>query len=208
MSAQSAIQNPQSTNGRLPFAPPPVTCDLCFGIGLRHRPTGGIEQCPALQFGLEHCDLSEEGKLIVRAVANLRARRLDVDPIHFDVARSLAQFSTTRPCSSRDLGERHFSYKAGEDRRRLVTKAIRFLRDIWFLPVVARKDKPAGYWIAVTQNDFAAWVDEAKDEPITRLSTIMRLAKANYPVFAEQIEIDFWKDFGAEDLATEHTEKI
>lgn len=174
----------------------PVSCEMCFGIGLRHKPTGGIEQCPALQLGSEHVDLSEEGKLIVRAVANLRLRKLDVDPVHFDIARSLAQFSTKRPCSSRDLGERHFSYKAGEDRRRLVTKAVRFLREIWFLPVCSSKEKPAGYWIAVTQEDFAAWVDNKKCEPMTHLATIMRLAKANYPVYAEQIEIDFWKDMG------------
>lgn len=182
----------------------PVTCELCFGIGLRHRPTGGIEECPALQLGSEHCDLSEEGKRICRAVEVMRRRKLDVDPIHFDVARSLAQFSTDKPCSSHELGQRHFSYKDGEDRRRLVTKNIKFLRDIWFLPVASRKEKPMGYWISVTEQDFRKYVERATNEPISTLSTLHRMAKANWPEFAEQMEIDVWKDFGVEEKALSH----
>jgi hypothetical protein len=35
-----------------------------------------------------------------------------------------------------------------------VTLAVRFLRDIWLLPVASRKDKPAGYWISVDRGRF------------------------------------------------------
>lgn len=190
----SAVSPQQSA-----FVWKPTTCASCFGIGLRHKPQGGIERCPTLTLGHEHCELSEEGKRICRAVEVLRRRKLEPDAVHFDIARTLALYDTLRPCSSRELIDRHFSYVDGaENRRRLVTKAMRFLRDIWFLPVCSRKDAPAGYWISVTEDDFKAYVERATREPITFLSTIQRMAKANWPEFAEQMEIDIWKDFGPE----------
>lgn len=179
----------------LPYILEPTDCDRCFRIGLRIHPNGHVERCPSLQLGDRHVELSEQGKRITRAVERLVRHNVEVDTIHFDIARSIAQYDTDRPCSSRELIDRHFRYIDGsENQRRAVTKAVRYLRDIWFLPVISRKERPAGYWIATSEADFRAYVDRAKAEPITRLSTIHRLAKANWPVFAEQLEIEFFND--------------
>lgn len=187
----------------LPFVWQPTNCDRCFRIGLRISPQGAVEQCPTLQMKDPHVELSPEGQRIVRAVETLRRRKLEPDTIHFDVARSLAQYDTHRPCSSRELIDRHFSYVAGaENRRRLVTKAVRFLREIWFLPVASRKEAPMGYWIATDLDDFKAYFERASAEPVTTLSTIHRMARANWPEFAEQMEIDIWKDMVPDETAT------
>lgn len=176
----------------LPFIP---RCDLCFAIGLRINPAGAVEQCPTLQMGFEHCDLLPAGKRIVRSVEMLRRQNKDVDPVLFDIARSLANYSAELPCSSRELIDRHFNYVTGdENQRRLVSHTIKELHDVWFLPVASSKNKPSGYWIARDEQDFRRFVDRAMREPITRLTSLHRLAKANWPVYAEQMEIDFWKD--------------
>ena len=183
----------------LPFAFGPGECDRCFGIGLRIHPEGYVEQCPTLQLGDPHRELSLEAARIVRAVEVLERQRLIADTIHFEVARTLAQYSSDKPCSARELSDRLFSYVlSDENRRRAVTLAIRFLRDTWLLPVGSRKHAPSGYWIIVSEADFRDWFERAKAEPITTLSTIFRLAKANWPEFAEQIELDFWQDIQAQ----------
>jgi hypothetical protein len=184
----------------LPFIWAPQYCDRCFGIGLHNAPQGGIRECPAITLGQPHPELSDQGKRIVRAVELLRRRDLEPDIIHFDIARTIAQYSTDRPCSARELTDRHFSYIDGvENRRRKVTETIRFLRDIWCLPVASSKAKPAGYWISVDLEDFKAYVKRATAEPITTLSTLHRMARANYPEFAEQLELDFWRDMSVEE---------
>jgi hypothetical protein len=192
---------PSDRTDYLPFRSVPTSCERCFGIGLRISPSGKVERCPTLQLGDDHMELRAEGKRIVRAVEMLRRRGLEADPRHFELARSIGRwYDTTRPCSAADLGTIHFSYMPpGEGRRREVTKAIRFLREIWFLPVGSRKDKPAGYWIVTDEQDFKEWVERATAEPITTLSTIHRLARANWPEYAEQIEMKFWQDVETDD---------
>ncbi|MEQ1644893.1 MAG: hypothetical protein ABL959_15700 [Pyrinomonadaceae bacterium] len=185
----------QSHEIQMPFIFGPGECDRCFGIGLRISPMGRVEKCPTLQLGDSHLELSLEAKRIVRAVEILERQKMIADTIHCEVARTLAKYSIDKPCSARELGDRLFSYVLGdENRRRAVTLSIRFLRDTWLLPVGSRKHAPTGYWIITNETDFREYFERAKAEPITQLSTIFRLAKANWPEFAEQIEIDFWTD--------------
>lgn len=180
-----------------PFAVDLAACDHCFGIGLRINPLGVVEQCPTLQMNMPHRDLSPAGSRIARAVELLTRQRIAVDAVLFDIARSLARYTTEAPCGSRELIERHFSYVTGdENRRRKVTNAIHDLQDIWLLPVGSRKEKPSGYWIITEENDFRSFIERVMREPVTRLATLHRLAKANWPEFAEQMEMDLWKDMG------------
>ncbi|MFL5478704.1 MAG: hypothetical protein ACJ79X_06785 [Gemmatimonadaceae bacterium] len=182
----------------------PTTCDKCFGIGHRISPTGKVERCPTLTVGDEaHVEITGAGRRIDRAIELLRRRGLEPDPVHFDIARSLSHYSTDVPCSSHELIERHFSYVPGaENRRRLVTRNIRYLRDIWLLPLASRKEKPAGYWISIDEQDFRDYVDRALAAAKTEFSTIHRMAKANYPEFAEQLEINFFNDMEPEPVPT------
>ena len=190
----------QSPPAYLPLFSEPQSCDLCFGIGLRISPSGRVEQCPALTLGQPHADLLPAAMMIQRAVTILRRRDSDLDSVHFDIARTLAKHSTDKPCSRYELIDRHFSYVPGrEGQRRAVSNAIRYLRDICLLPVGSRKGDPSGYWIITDEADFRAWVDRVRSGPVTELTTIHRVAKANYPIFAEQLELDFWRDFAPAD---------
>lgn len=184
---------PDRESNTLPFVFKPTECGWCFRIGYRIAPQGGVERCPTLVMGEPHVDITPEGEAISRAIRRVNEIKLPPDPLHFDIARTIAKIGSTKsPCKSGDLIERHFSYVIGpENRRRLVTRNVQFLRDIWRLPLCSRKDAPAGYWISVDAEDFGQWVKTAANEPITRHATIRRVARANWPQFAEQMELDF-----------------
>lgn len=182
----------------------PAHCDRCFNIGYRIRPTGGVEQCPVIQSREPHPEITATGKMIDRSIRLLLFRKLEVDQLHFDIARTIALWTPGSPCSNDELVRRHFSWVSGstearmkEAQRRHVAKAIRFLREIWLLPVGSRKDKPSGYYICRTEAEFKEYFERTRREPVTELSMLHRMAAANWPVFAEQLEIDFWKDFPA-----------
>ncbi|HEV7700308.1 MAG TPA: hypothetical protein VGO43_08785 [Pyrinomonadaceae bacterium] len=186
------------TVDHLPLFAAISSCDRCFDIGYRISPTGPVEACPTLQCGNPHPRLSDAGQMIDRSIRLLVHRKLDVDPRHFEIARTLAGFSFDKPCGNDELVRRHFAWVNAEHRRiknvdeaqrREVAKAVRFLREIWFLPVGSRKDRPSGYWICVNEAEFKEYFERASREPVTTLSTLHRLAKANWPLFAKQIEI-------------------
>lgn len=185
----------------LPLFAAGTSCDRCFNIGYRIHPRGGVEQCPVIQCSEPHPELTAAGLMIDRSIRLMLHRKLEVDQVHFDIARTLAGWSAEKPCTNDELVRRHFSWVDGtEAARRRVAKAIRFLREIWFLPVGSRKDKPSGYYICRDEPEFREYFERTKREPITELSTLHRLAAANWPVFAEQIELDFWKDFPGDDV--------
>jgi hypothetical protein len=188
----------ESENFTLPFS---TSCDRCFNLGYRIHPQGGVEQCPVIQSSEPHPEISPAGKIIDRSIRLLIHRRLEVDQVHFDIARTLAAWSAEKPCTNDELVRRHFGYANGasevnrqEAARRRVAKAVRFLREIWFLPVGSRKDKPSGYYICTTEPEFKEYFDRTRREPITELSMLHRMAAANWPVFAGQMEADFWTD--------------
>lgn len=175
-------------------------CDRCLGLGKVIAPSGIVATCPTIIMrGRDHY-LSPAGHIISRAVDRLQSLGAVADATSFEIARTLSRHSRELPCSRRELIDRHFDYVSGPDapsrdehRRRAVSKAIESLRNEWRLPVCSRKDRPSGYWIATGVEDFAEFFDRACREPITHLSTLHRMAKANWPVFAEQIELDFWE---------------
>jgi hypothetical protein len=72
--------------------------------------------------------------------------------------------------------------------------AIEELRRVWMLPIGSRKDSPAGYWIITDVKDFEEWINRSKSAPITQLTTIYKVAKRNFPIFAEQMELDIFND--------------
>lgn len=164
-------------------------CDRCFDIGIRISPGGVFEPCPAIVLGQPHAEPSPAALMIQRCVT-----RRDVRPDShlFNVARTLASFSTQQPCSRFDLIDLHFSYSdKPETQRREVSHAIERLRSEWLLPVGSRKAKPSGYWIITDANDFEDWFNRKKSQPLNELATLHRLARHYWPVFAEQLELEF-----------------
>lgn len=167
-------------------------CPLCFDTGLHVAPSGRVESCPTIQAMSEHPALTLAGQQIERAVDRLRRAGQNPSSSDFELARTLAGFTSERPCGRYELIARHFSWKSGpENQRREVSKAIGVLHTDWFLPVGTRKNAPSGYWIIVDEPDFRSWVDRVKAESMTRLTTIHRLAKIHYPRFAGQLDLEF-----------------
>jgi hypothetical protein len=172
----------------------PADCDRCLDIGVRISPAGVFEPCPAIVLGQTHGELSPAALMINRSIH----RGVAPDSHLFDVARTLAAYSTAAPCSRFELIDRHFSYISGpEAQRRKVSAAIEQLRDEWLLPVGSRKSKPAGYWIITEERDFEEWFERKKSQPIKELASLHRLARTYWPVFAEQLELEF-TDLGAD----------
>lgn len=172
-------------------------CWQCRDTGIWITPTGMASQCPRRQTGVPHNEPNDAARMLQRAVTRLTARRIVVNPHLFAIARDLTESTSLRPCERDRLIQKHFSYSSSQLRH--FHRAVEELRRIWLLPVGSRKDPPAGYWIITTLEDFKAWFERSKSAPITQLTTIHRVAKRNFPIFAEQMELEFWNDFKDDD---------
>lgn len=171
-------------------------CYRCGDSGLWLTPTDGrIGTCPVISLGQPHAELNAAARLIERAGRSLDFRKIKANPVAFDVARALVKFDCRTPCSREYLLDKYFGW-ASHNRLRKFHSVIEELRAVWLLPVVSRKGAPSGYWISTDQKDFEAWVERASRAPRTQMTTIFRLAKANWPVYGEQIEMEFWRDMG------------
>lgn len=167
-------------------------CDRCRGIGLWQEPSGAVALCPEIQLRRPHALPKPAAVVLRRSVDLLAFRKLPVNALGFDIARTLVEFTSDDPCPRDVLLDRHFTWARHPLRH--FHKAIEELRALWLLPVGSRKSDPSGYWIITEVDDFAAWVERSKAAPIKQLSTIHAVARANFPVFAEQMELEFWKD--------------
>lgn len=178
------------------MTPPIRRCFVCSDTGLMFRDLEGVSACWRLRAGAEHNAASPAAELLARAVRTARIKKHDIDRHTFDVAVTLCRFSTEKPCKRDRLIELHFRHT--RDPKRAVASTVETLRRDWLLPVAARKAEPSGYWIAASQDEFAEYVDLCRSAPITQLTTLYRTAKANWPVYAEQLELEFWNDLTAE----------
>lgn len=187
------------------FEPTPghrYRCLRCYDLGVWLTPQGYVQPCPVAQIGLPHDELGAAAEMIVRATHRLRRMNVAVNSHVFDVARVLSYYTSQRPCPRQELLKGFFSYTpSGRNSIRNLQGVIEDLRRVWCLPVGSRKDEPSGYWIITDADDFAAWVERAKSAPITQLSTIHRVAKVNFPIFAEQLEFEFWNDVEPDKIA-------
>ena len=174
-------------------------CIVCSDTQVWINPHGRIARCP--QADLDPHSHGVPGPAAV--IFNRAALRVahDERPLNakaFDLGRFLTGFSSESPCRRELIIESHFSYSVSALRN--LHHVVEELRRVWLLPVGSRKDAPAGYWIISDLDDFAAWVARSKAAPITQLTTIHRVAKANFPVFAEQMELDFWNDINVAEM--------
>lgn len=164
-------------------------CFECADIGFTVAPDGVVSTCWRQRAGAQHNSPGEAALMLERAVHNLRARKVAVDQHLFDVAKTLCRYTSAKPCKGERLIETHFAYSPAAIRN--LAAAIETLRKVWRLPVGSRRGDPTGYWMITDIDDFAEWVAAAKAAPITQLTTIHRVAKSNFPVFAKQMELDF-----------------
>lgn len=179
-------------------AAPPTLFDLsprcfeCSDLGFTLNREGQISTCWRISAGAAHNPASAAAQMLRLAANRLMIRKIVIDPHVFQVARQIAAGTAEKPVKREQLIEGNFQYT------RLSLRAfqgvVETLRSVWLLPVGSRKGDPSGYWIVTDADDFKSWVERAKSAPLTQLTTIHRVAKANFPVFAEQMEIEFWKD--------------
>ena len=165
-------------------------CQRCNDLGLWLTPQGIIAVCPNIQLGYDHPPRSEASLAIERAGISLARRGITVSLSSFRVARAIARFSTDKPCG-REYLINHCMEWAGSQKLRHLHAIIEDLRCTWFLPVGSRKGLPHGYWICTDSTDFHEYFEAAKSAPIKQLTTLHGVAKANFPVFAHQLELEF-----------------
>ncbi|MGE3385075.1 MAG: hypothetical protein AB7L70_19285 [Pyrinomonadaceae bacterium] len=148
-----------------------------------------------------HAAANDAAGILERAVDRLMVRKIQIDHHAFEIAKVLTRYTTDRPFDKGDLLTAHLSMSL-----RSFQHIIEDLRKVWLLPVGSRKEPPSGYWIITDQTDFAEWVTRAKSAPITQLSTIHAVARRNFPVFAEQLELEFWQDMHGSDTVRQMKE--
>jgi len=76
-----------------------------------------------------------------------------------------------------------------DDRAR--KEIMRSLRDDWLLPVCAMRQRPFGYFIAATPEQFLEWMRVTRSQAISELATAHKLFRANFPELAGQQPLDF-----------------
>ncbi len=175
-----------------------VVCFACGDLGFTLDGTGVINQCWRQKSGIDHNLPNEAAKMIARAVQNLTTERVPIDQHVFGVAKTLSRYTSESPCKRDRLADIHFAHV--RDPKRECALLIETLRKVWLLPVGGRKEPPFGYWLITDIDDFAEWVSRAKAAPITQLTTIHRVAKRNFPIFAEQMELEFYNDIVPHEL--------
>lgn len=175
-------------------------CFSCGDLGFDLSKEGIVSTCWRVKAKAPHNPPSDAAVMVGRALHAMLIEKVAVDRQLFDVVKTLIRFTSAVPCTRQQLIEGHFDYSPAAVRN--CQAAIETLRRVWLLPVGSRKEAPSGYWIVTDAADFAAYFDRAKSAPVTQLTTIYRVAKRNFPIFAEQIELDFWNDVsGKPDVA-------
>lgn len=170
-------------------------CLTCRNVGIWILPSGTVSICPALQSGREHPPIGEAAQILTRCVNRVVREGKAVNAHLFDLAVRLCAGTTSAPVERQLLLDKHFSFTSNKLRQ--FHHAIEELRRSWALPVGSRKDTPAGYWIITDGADFREWVERSKAAPVKQLSTIHHVAKLNFPLYAEQLELEFWGEVRA-----------
>lgn len=176
------------------------TCPRCFDTGIWLTPKNQVEYCPRVLMGDHPYEPNDAAVRVYREAYRLKGLEIYIQNQSFDLARLLTNFSTDHPCPRQEIfdtfyGDTELTYS---NQLRKFHGIIEEFRKLWLLPIGSRKAEPSGYWIITELADYKEWYKRATAAPITQLSTIHRNAKHNFPVFAEQMELNFWRDLEEE----------
>lgn len=190
MRIDSAVRASEAVNGSLfPGLP---RCFECGDVGIVLR-DGFPVGCWRKNAGAGHNPPNPAATVLTRTVWSLVKRGVVIQPQHFELAAILTRHSSDRPYQREREMLGHYRPDLS---LRSFMGVIEDLRKVWLLPVAGRKEPPAGYWIAADLEDFAEWVSRARRAPLTQLATIHRVARANFPAFADQLELEFREELG------------
>ena len=109
------------------------------------------------------------------------------------VASALLDASKDKPISNDRLRE-----MAGTELRvvidaREMKAVILRLREEHLFPIMAIKTHPGGYWWCRSAEEMKAYYERVQKESLSRLSSISRVIKRNFPELAGQLGLDFEK---------------
>lgn len=176
------------------------TCDRCFDTGIWLTPRNEVAVCPRVQMRQPHSEPNAASLILRRSTNLLFEKQIWIHAQAFDLARILTNYTSENPCPRQEIFDTFYCSTTLNyaNQLRKFHALVEELQKIWLLPVGARKNEPSGYWVITDLEDFKKWVKHAIAAPITRISTIHRVARHNFPVFAKQIEFEFWNDIKSE----------
>lgn len=173
-------------------------CTICLDTGIWLNYGGAVAVCPRVQLGERHAEPNEAALILRRECNRLFFQKTPIMADHFRLAQILTRYTSAEPCRGELLTNYFF---AGQNHThdwelRRLAQYIEALRNVWLLPVGSSKSKPSGYYLCRNEAEYREWFKRAGNAPITQFSTLRRNAKHCFPVFAEQIELEFWEDMG------------
>lgn len=171
-----------------------MSINKCFECGdLGFVLNDGVDSaCWRLRWNAPHNAPGRAAVMLREAVEYLRIRKLLVDKQHFEIAKLLTRHTSKDPFNKAELLETHYTMPL-----RSFMGVIEDLRKVWLLPIASSKSKPYGYWFITDADEFSEWVRVAGAAPRTQLITIARVARRNFPKFAQQFELDFKNEIGS-----------
>lgn len=167
-------------------------CFACEDLGFIPGKIDAITGCWRNEAGAEHNAANAAARMIGRAVQMMPPGKIPVNAHTFSVAKALSRATSERPCNREEILKKYFGYTNNPLRK--FHYVIEELRKEWLLPVGSRKEAPSGYWIITSEADFKKWFERSNSAPITQLTTNYKVAKRNFPIFAEQMELEFFND--------------
>lgn len=176
------------------------TCNRCFDTGLWLASDNAVEMCPGRLRNESHASPNAAAQNLCRSVKLLNEKQIWINPQAFDLARLLTNFDSKTPCPRQEIFDTFYDTTtlSYQNQLRKFHALIEELRSIWLLPVGSRKTEPSGYWVVTELADFREWFERVKAAPVTQLITIYKVARHNFPVFAEQMELQFLSDIQTE----------
>ncbi|MCW5959296.1 MAG: hypothetical protein KIS76_03985 [Pyrinomonadaceae bacterium] len=177
-------------------------CLRCIDTGVWLTPRGEVNVCPNILLRLPHPEPNPAASIFRRAALRLSETGCQIFSQPFYLARFLTRFTSAQPCPRTEIFRSVFDAADHSEsfRLRRFHSLVEELRRVWLLPVGSRKEVPSGYWLITELDDYKQWFARTASAPVTQLSTLHRNARHNFPVFAEQIELDFWGDFSDAEL--------
>ncbi len=159
-------------------------CYDCFDSGLvnHHHTLGVISHCPNCYSSLFFSDASRKFQSVV---LDLQQRGKEIDKSLFFLAQTLTPFTSDKPV------KREYLDTWLKSTERQTKSNLARLQNEWLLPIGSRKHEPFGHWIITTETDFREWRREARQAAITRLTTIHRVERHNFPELSGQTKMDF-----------------
>ncbi len=190
----NALQRSLSRIGRL------SDCTVCLDTGFWLTPKGKVWDCPNVMLGKPHVAENKAGQIVRRSAERLLLLGEEIISQEFQLAQMLTRVDGEEPCP-RSIPIRFFygdtNLTSAHSLRKLHSM-IENLRKKWLLPIGGRKAEPSGYWVITELEEYKQWYRSVTSAPITQLSTIHKNAKHNFPHFAEQMELEFWRDLEPE----------